>query len=147
MVAATGSLAAALHGPWSGRTSWSILDVAGDGSAERFLTVWQAWRATSDRPGLLHQVLMAGNARLLLQGVDGGDRHSSHPEIDKLLAAAAYGLTRGVQRLSFDDGRVMLTLALGPAPQLLRQLQFGPIGCYGLSAQPIRHCNRPISIM
>ncbi len=121
MVATTGSPAAALHGPWFGRTSWCILDLAGDGSAGRFLTVWQAWRATADRPRLLHHVLVASDAQLLLRCAEGSE--SNHPELGKLLAAAAYGLTRGVQRLSFEAGHVTLTLALGSMPNLLRQLQ------------------------
>lgn len=123
MVAATDDPAATLHGPWFGQPSWCILDLAGDQRADRFLGVWQAWREARNGPLLLHYVLVTQDAQALLQSIVNARLEPRDRSLGLLLREAAYGLTLGQHRLSFEEGRVMLTLALGSQATVLRQLQ------------------------
>jgi tRNA 5-methylaminomethyl-2-thiouridine biosynthesis bifunctional protein len=84
---------------WSGRDGFVIFDCAfGDGAA--FLATVQAWRDDPSRPRRLHYI---GLAAVL-------------PEPAPLfLREAAPCLADGLQRIFFDQGRVVLDLAIGAA--------------------------------
>lgn len=105
---------------WAGQAQWRILET-GFGLGLNFLVTWAAWRAHAQRPRLLHFVSTEAwpvNADDLLRA------HAAHPQLAPLaqqLHAQFWGLLPGVHRLSFEGGRVLLTLCIGDAQTLLRQ--------------------------
>ena len=105
---------------WAGQTQWRILET-GFGLGLNFLVTWAAWRADVQRPRLLHFVSTEAwpvSAADLLRA------HAAHPQLAPLaqqLHAQFWGLLPGVHRLSFEGGRVLLTLCIGDAQTLLRQ--------------------------
>ena len=111
-----------LPGAWAGQAQWHVLE-AGGGPGLNFLATWAAWRADPARPRLLHfTAFIACEARP-------GDLPRADPQdpalqpLARQLAAQAWGLLPGVHRLSFEGGRVLLTLCIGDAQALLRQQQ------------------------
>ncbi|MBB6561595.1 tRNA 5-methylaminomethyl-2-thiouridine biosynthesis bifunctional protein [Acidovorax soli] len=114
-----------LHGcglpaAWAGQTQWRILET-GFGFGLNFLVTWAAWRADPARCTLLHFVSTEAwpvGAEDLLRAT------SVHPELAPLareLHAQWWGLLPGVHRLSFEGGRVLLTLYVGDTQAMLRQ--------------------------
>lgn len=110
-----------LPAAWAGQPQWRILET-GFGLGLNFLAAWQAWRADPARPGLLHFVSIEA------WPVTAADLRRSvvaWPQLQPLAEALAeqwVGLLPGVHRLSFDGGRVLLTLAIGEVQPMLRQL-------------------------
>ncbi len=115
-----------LHGcglpqAWAGRTHWTILET-GFGLGLNFLVAWAAWRADPDRPERLHFVSVEAYpvaADDLRRSAD------AFPELRALadeLANSYWGLRPGLHRLRLDQGRVLLTLAIGDARTMLREL-------------------------
>lgn len=109
-----------LPAAWAGAPQWRILET-GFGFGLNFLAAWSAWRADPARPRLLHFVSLEAwpvSADDLLRAA------ARHPELQELareLHAQYWGLLPGVHRLSFDGGRVLLTLCVGQAQAMLRQ--------------------------
>ncbi|MFZ5486809.1 MAG: tRNA (5-methylaminomethyl-2-thiouridine)(34)-methyltransferase MnmD [Pseudomonadota bacterium] len=105
---------------WAGQAQWRILET-GFGLGLNFLVTWAAWRADAQRPRLLHFVSTEAwpvSAEDLLRA------HAAHPQLALLaqqLHDQFWGLLPGVHRLSFEGGRVLLTLCIGDAQTLLRQ--------------------------
>ena len=86
---------------------WRILDT-GFGAGLDFLAALQAWRDNPARPRPLHYFsVVTPDARL------------ASP-----LAGRLQGLTPGVHRFLFEDGRVVLTLAVGDLQAALREQEF-----------------------
>ncbi len=117
-----------LHGcglpaAWAGRAQWRILET-GFGFGLNFLVTWAAWRTDAQRPRLLHFISTEAwpvSAADLLRAA------SAHPELAPLaqeLHDQFWGLLPGVHRLTFDAGRVMLTLCIGDAQTVLRQQEW-----------------------
>ena len=117
-----------LHGcglpaAWAGQAQWRILET-GFGFGLNFLVTWAAWRADAQRPRLLHFISTEAwpvSAADLLRAA------SAHPELAPLaqeLHDQFWGLLPGVHRLTFDAGRVMLTLCIGDAQTVLRQQEW-----------------------
>jgi tRNA 5-methylaminomethyl-2-thiouridine biosynthesis bifunctional protein len=105
---------------WAGQPRWVILET-GFGLGLNFLAAWQAWKRDPLRPRLLHFVSIeawpVGAADLLRSA-------APYPEFDTLageLAAQWWGLAPGVQRLEFEQGRVLLTLHICEVQQALRE--------------------------
>ena len=123
---------------WADARQWRILET-GFGFGTDFLTVWQAWRSDPRRPRLLHVVSIEPQpvARdALLRSAD-----HANPEIDALvqqLAAQWRGLLPGFHRLSFEGGRVLLTLCIGDLQAMLRAQHFEADSLWlsGLGAGP-----------
>ncbi|WP_295856175.1 FAD-dependent 5-carboxymethylaminomethyl-2-thiouridine(34) oxidoreductase MnmC [uncultured Xylophilus sp.] len=111
-----------LSGAWAGAPQWRIL-ATGFGSGLGFLCTWEAWRRDTARCGLLHVVAItpAPLTTEALRRAAEGDATLA-PLADRL-AAEGDGLLPGVHRLAFDDGRVLLTLCVGPVEAMLRALQ------------------------
>ena len=111
-----------LPGVWAGQSQWHILET-GFGLGLNFLVTWAAWRADPARPQQLHFVSCEAwpvAANDLLQAAP------ADPELQTLaqqLHAQFWGLLPGVHRLSFEGGRVLLTLYIGDAQAMLRQQQ------------------------
>ena len=97
----------------------------GFGVGTRFLTAWQAWRNDAQRPRMLHVVAIEAQpaaAEALLHAAAGAS-----PDIEPLarqLAAQWRGLLPGFHRLSFENGRVLLTLCIGDLQAMLQAQHF-----------------------
>ena len=108
---------------WAGQPQWRILET-GFGLGLNFLVTWAAWKADPLRPQLLHFVsteAYPASAQDVLRGA------SAHPALLPLatgLAAQLWGLLPGFHRLTFEDGRVLLTLCVGDTKAMLRQQPF-----------------------
>lgn len=114
-----------LHGcglpqAWAGQAQWRILET-GFGFGLNFLVTWAAWKADPARCTLLHFV----STEAWPVGADDLLRATTvHPELAPLARefhAQWWGLLPGVHRLSFEGGRVLLTLYVGDTQAMLRQ--------------------------
>ncbi len=109
-----------LPAAWADQPQWRVLET-GFGFGLNFLVTWAAWRADPQRPRLLHFISTEAwpvSAADLLRAT------SAHPELEPLaeqLHAQWWGLLPGVHRLAFEDSRVLLTLYVGDAQEMLRQ--------------------------
>ncbi|RYF17132.1 MAG: FAD-dependent oxidoreductase [Comamonadaceae bacterium] len=110
---------------WAGRGQWRILAM-GFGPGRDFLAAWDAWRKDPQRPGLLHFVAIEPRP------ADPADL-CRLPELEALcgpLRAQWRGLVPGFHRLAFEGGRVLLTLCVGEAAAMLRELDFRADGVF-----------------
>lgn len=109
-----------LPAAWADQPQWRVLET-GFGFGLNFLVTWAAWRADPQRPRLLHFISTEAwpvSAADLLRAT------TAHPELAplaELLHAQWWGLLPGVHRLAFEEGRVLLTLYVGDAQEMLRQ--------------------------
>jgi len=107
---------------WRGRARFVVLET-GFGLGLNFLATWQAWRDDPARCARLHFVSIEKHpfARTDLE-----DLHRRYTEFG-VLGVALHAqwplLVPGLHRLSFDDERVVLTLAFGDVAQALTQLR------------------------
>jgi len=110
---------------WADRCQFVILET-GFGLGTNFLAAWQAWRDDPRRPQRLHFVsverhpLRAQDLKIPIPSGDDGLQ-----ELRAQLVEQWPMLVAGLHRMEFDDGRIVLTLALGDALELLSQLQLG----------------------
>ncbi|MDR6215281.1 FAD-dependent 5-carboxymethylaminomethyl-2-thiouridine(34) oxidoreductase MnmC [Paracidovorax wautersii] len=109
-----------LPAAWAGQSQWRILET-GFGFGLNFLVTWDAWRHDPQRPLILHfmscEAWPVSPADLLRAA-------HAHPHLLALaqqLHDQFWGLLPGVHRLSFEEGRVLLTLYVGDAQAMLRQ--------------------------
>ncbi|MDB5893152.1 MAG: FAD-dependent cmnm(5)s(2)U34 oxidoreductase [Rhodoferax sp.] len=108
---------------WAGQPQWRILET-GFGLGLNFLVTWDAWRRDPAHPRLLHFVSIEAwpaSADDLLRSF------AAHPELLPLaeqLHARWWGLLPGWHRLVFEDGQVVLTLCIGEAQAMLREMNF-----------------------
>lgn len=112
-----------LPAAWAGARQWRILET-GFGSGLSFLATWQGWREDPQRPGLLHFVAIATQPCDGPQIVLDAAAFPALAPLAHVLAAQWHGLLPGTHRLSFEDGRVLLTLHVGQARDLLRDERF-----------------------
>ena len=125
-----------LPAAWAGQPQWRILET-GFGLGLNFLVSWAAWKADPQRPQLLHFVSIEAwpaSADDLLRSF------AAHPELQPLaeqLHAQWWDLTPGFHRLVFEGGRVLLTLCIGEAQPMLREMAFEADSVYldGFSPQ------------
>jgi tRNA 5-methylaminomethyl-2-thiouridine biosynthesis bifunctional protein len=112
-----------LPAAWSGRAQWRILET-GFGLGLNFLAAWRAWKDDPNRPAMLHYV----SIEAWPVGVDDVLRSvADFPELQELagpLARQWWGLVPGFHRISFEGGRVLLTLCIGDVEPMLRDLAF-----------------------
>jgi tRNA 5-methylaminomethyl-2-thiouridine biosynthesis bifunctional protein len=112
-----------LPGAWAGQAQWRILET-GFGLGLNFLVTWQAWKADSGRPRMLHFMsteAFPASAEDVLRAA------AAHPELlplATLLHGQLWGLLPGFHRLVFEGGQVLLTLCVGDAKLMLREQQF-----------------------
>lgn len=115
--------AAGLPHAWRGHRDWRVLDTDfGDG--DRFLQLWRAWSRDSQACHHLHVVAFS-------QGVPATDALVRAASADTACAALVheleqqwFGLLPGFHRLVLAQGRLRLTVCIGPTRDLLRQQQF-----------------------
>ena len=107
---------------WHDAPSWTILET-GFGLGLNFLATWKAWRDDPHRPRRLHYVALE------LDPVQAGDlvrSAAAWPELHALakgLSKAWWGLVPGLHTLSLNQDQVRLTLAIGDASSLIKELQ------------------------
>lgn len=103
---------------WAHQPQWRILET-GFGLGLNFLVTWKAWREDPARCGVLHFTSCEA------WPVSADDLLRATPQelgpLAQELSAQFFGLLPGVHRLSFDAGRVLLTLCIGDAQAMLRQ--------------------------
>ncbi|MBK9021942.1 MAG: bifunctional tRNA (5-methylaminomethyl-2-thiouridine)(34)-methyltransferase MnmD/FAD-dependent 5-carboxymethylaminomethyl-2-thiouridine(34) oxidoreductase MnmC [Sulfuritalea sp.] len=105
---------------WLGGEPFTILET-GFGLGLNFLATWQAWRESQAR-GRLHFISVEKHP---FRRDDLAALLAAYPELAALagpMLAQWPSLSPGFHRLHFDGGRVTLTLLLGDASSLLRQL-------------------------
>ncbi len=111
-----------LPGRWAGRERFVVVET-GFGLGLNFLATRQAWREDPARCGRLHFVSVekhpftAADLETLYRRLLPADL----APLGQQLASHWPLLTPGAHRLTFDDGRVVLTLLFGDAETLLRQ--------------------------
>lgn len=114
-----------LHGchlpqAWANAPSWCVLET-GFGLGLNFLVTWQAWRDDPERPAQLHFVSTEAwpvNAEDLLAAAQHGYPHLL--PLAQELAQQYWDMHSGLHRISLDNNRVHLSLAIGDAKQWLR---------------------------
>ena len=131
-----------LPAAWARQPHWRILETA-FGCGLNFLAAWQAWKGDEQRPRILHFVAIddspAAAADLLL---------AAHPwpqlrSLAQALARQWYGLLPGVHRLVFEQGHVLLTLCVGEANKMLRELDFHADSVFLGGVEELRHRPSP----
>ncbi len=103
---------------WSHRPDWHILET-GFGLGLNFLATWEAWRQDPNRPDRLFFTSVEARpveADDIIRSVAG------YPGLKSLASSLAQewkGLLPGVHRLEFEQGRIVLTLHIGAAKDML----------------------------
>ncbi len=113
---------------WRGRTRYTLAET-GFGTGRNFLMTWQAWREAG-RPCRLDYLSVEG---FPLERADLARALTAFPELEPLarqLLAAWPVLAPGSHRLRFEDGRLCLTLLLGPVEPMLAGLTARVDGWY-----------------
>lgn len=111
-----------LPAAWADAAQWRILET-GFGLGLNFLVTWAAWKADPRRPRLLHFVSVEAHPVSREDLLRSLPRDETLRPLGEQLAAQWWGLLPGVHRLSFDDGRLLLTLYIGDAKTMLRKQQ------------------------
>lgn len=107
---------------WRNLERFVILET-GFGAGRNFLATWQSWRDDPARCGTLHYIALESDPA---SAGDLADQHAACSQWSVLsaqLRAAWPLLTPGFHRLMLDQGRVVLTLAIGPIAQCLPQIE------------------------
>jgi tRNA 5-methylaminomethyl-2-thiouridine biosynthesis bifunctional protein len=115
----------ALPERWRSRDQFVILET-GFGLGTNFLATWQAWRDDPARPRRLHYVSVEKHPLAADDLVAGAALRELGPELARRWPLALPGL----HRIEFDDDRVVLTLALGGARELMPNLVLGADAIY-----------------
>lgn len=127
-----------LPAAWAGQPRWCVLET-GFGLGLNFLATWRAWRDDPARPALLH---FAAIEAFPVSADDVRRSAEAHPELRELadeLAAQWWGLTPGFHRLAFEGWRVLLTLCVGDAAELLPEQAFAADSVFLDGFDPLRN--------
>ena len=106
---------------WRGRDSFAILET-GFGIGLNFLAAWDAWRADGAHPRRLHFVSVEQRPFSRQDLAAALAPIEALQPLARALAAVWPEPLAGFHRLHFDDGKVILTLLLGDAREMLPQL-------------------------
>lgn len=110
-----------LQAHWRHRTDYVLLDTA-FGAGERFLALWQAWLADSERCQRLHVVALESRP-LTARDMAQVPWNPPTAALAGELVQAWPPLTPNLHLLDFEQGRVRLTLAFGEVPTQLKSLR------------------------
>lgn len=113
----------ALPGAWAGQPQWRIFE-AGFGLGLNFLAAWRAWKDDPLRPRMLHFVSVEAWPVAAEDIVRSAAGHAQLEPLARELAAQWFGLCAGAHRFSFEGGRVLLTLHVRDAREMLRHEPF-----------------------
>ncbi len=105
-----------LPAAWAHQNSWRVLDTR-FAKGLNFLATWALWQADAQRPHCLHYVAIAATPPEL--GALGPPA-----SLASLLADQCFGLLPGFHRMTFEQGRVSLTLCIGDLKTVLREQRF-----------------------
>jgi tRNA 5-methylaminomethyl-2-thiouridine biosynthesis bifunctional protein len=113
-----------LHGcglpqAWRDRAQWRILET-GFGLGLNFLAAWRAWKDDPRRPRILHFVSVEAHPVAAEDIVRGASAYEELMPLARELASQWFNLAPGAHRLSFEQGRVLLTLHVRDAREMLR---------------------------
>ena len=108
---------------WAGQPRWRILET-GFGLGLNFLGAWRVWKDDPARPRLLHYFAVEAWPVAAADLVRASARHPELAPLAQQLAAQWIGLVPGVHRLSFEQGRVLLTLAVRDVKDALHDPAF-----------------------
>ena len=103
---------------WQDRATWRLL-LTQFGHGEMFVASWAAWRADTQRSAQLNITAVVDTPLTAADVL--AEVPAAHLPLAQALAERLYGLLPGVHRLSFAQGRVLLTLWVGPLQDMLRQ--------------------------
>ena len=106
---------------WAGAPRWAVLET-GFGLGLNFLATWQAWRSNPERPARLFYSAVEAWVCEADDLIRSAAPFAELAPLAAELAAQWNGLLPGVHRLSFDDERVQLTLAVGAVQPMLAEL-------------------------
>lgn len=107
---------------WRGRERFTVLEL-GFGFGLSFLLTWQAWR---EDPGRCARLDFVSVEKHPFSAPDLALLHARHPALAPLARALCDAwpmLLPGLHRMEFEQGRVVLTLALGDVGEVLPQLE------------------------
>lgn len=107
---------------WHDAADWTILE-SGFGLGLNFLATWKAWQDDDHRPRRLHYVALELDP---VQPDDLLRSVAAWPELQRLakdLSKSWWGLAPGLHTLSLSNDQVRLTMAVGDARLLLKELQ------------------------
>jgi tRNA 5-methylaminomethyl-2-thiouridine biosynthesis bifunctional protein len=110
-----------LPGRWQGREAFVVLET-GFGLGLNFLATWDAWRNDPGKCGRLHFVSVEGRPFTRNDLEEALAPFEELGPLARQLLAGWPAAIAGFHRLEFDAGRVVLTLLLGEAHELLPQL-------------------------
>lgn len=109
---------------WCEKAAWTILETRFDGGLG-FLSTWLAWREDTRRPRMLHFVSISETVPTF------NELLTSATAVNAELAALAnelephwFGLLPGFHRITFDSGRVTLTVCVGELSAMLSEQRF-----------------------
>ncbi|MCD6076526.1 MAG: hypothetical protein K0R89_464 [Ramlibacter sp.] len=121
---------------WQRRPQWRVLD-AGFGAGLNFLSTWQAWRGDPLRPGLLHVAAIVERPPSVDELLRAANADSLLAPLAQAMASQWHGLLPGFHRLSFEEGRVLLTLCVGERAAMLREQAFRADAVFLDAAAPL----------
>jgi tRNA 5-methylaminomethyl-2-thiouridine biosynthesis bifunctional protein len=104
---------------WAERRIFTVLQTQFD-AGRLFIDTWAAWRADPRRCERLHFVAVTSLESL--KSLEMPEAHAHEPALSKSLVDAWPMRVSGLHRLEFDDGRVVLTLAVGEMGSVLQKL-------------------------
>jgi tRNA 5-methylaminomethyl-2-thiouridine biosynthesis bifunctional protein len=110
-----------LPGRWNGRESFVVVET-GFGIGLNFLATWDAWRADGERSRRLHFVSVESRPFPRDELAAALAPFAELEPLARALLAVWPPAIAGFHRLHFDAGRVILTLMLGDAAEMLPQL-------------------------
>ncbi|MSQ53401.1 MAG: bifunctional tRNA (5-methylaminomethyl-2-thiouridine)(34)-methyltransferase MnmD/FAD-dependent 5-carboxymethylaminomethyl-2-thiouridine(34) oxidoreductase MnmC [Betaproteobacteria bacterium] len=103
---------------WGGKNSFTILE-AGFGLGLNFLATWQTWREDPRRCTRLHYAAVEKHPFTMESLALLHAQHKDFAPLSAELLSHWPMLVPGIHRLCLDAGRVLLTLALGDAAEIL----------------------------
>ncbi len=110
--------AAQLPGKWANQQAWRILDTQWQGGS-RFQAALAAWKRDEDRPRMLHYVALCGSLNQALE-----QRAAAESDFSKPWQMQSQSLAQGFNRITFEDGQVLLTLCVGTTQAMLLAHRF-----------------------
>lgn len=116
---------------WAARPHWIGLSW-GPTAVDFALHRWQHWLQDSNRPRVLHWVVLMPSLTDWQAALDGAG--PGWPVLATVVRHRARGLLPGFHRLMFEQGQVLLTLALGPVEASLKELDVAVDEAFGPAA-------------
>lgn len=108
---------------WHGQPAWRVLDTDfGDGT--RLAQLWRLWADDPLACRLLHLVCFSAKPPHTVAVLRALHAHGIDADKQTALQEQWFGLLPGLHRLVLHDGRLQLTVCVGPTLALLREQQF-----------------------